>query len=111
MSNINSAAITRLHSLYPGAVYTEAGKKGPDHKPVFTIVCKVGNKSFAGEGNSKKEAKISCAQKALEAVTGQKQQHLQQPDLTKAQLKPRTATSTPRQRCTRWLKVVHRTIS
>ena len=97
MSNINSAAITRLRSLCPGAVYTEAGKKGPDHKAVFTIVCKVGDKSFAGEGSSKKAAKSSCAQKAVEAITGQKQQS----DSARAQSKP--ITSTPRQRCTRWL--------
>ena len=97
MSNINSSAITKLRSLCPGAVYTEAGKKGPDHKAVFTIVCKVGDNSFAGEGSSKKAAKSSCAQKAVEAITGQKQQS----DSARAQSKP--ITSTPRQRCTRWL--------
>ena len=95
ISSITSAAITRLCSLFPppGAPrYTEAGRRGPAHKPIFTIVCRVGNKSFTGEGSSKKEAKISCSLKALEAVTGQRQTDLG--GLDKRHVKPRAATPT-----------------
>ena len=109
----NSPSVTRLHSMFqrsPKAPqYKITSVRGPDHKPIFTMVCTVDDKSFTGEGNSKKEAKISCSQKALEAITGQKQQ--QQPGLGGigkgngfwGHLKPQAAPTTspiPRQRCT-----------
>ena len=114
----NSPAVTRLHSMFPRSPsapeYKITSVRGPDHMPVFTMVCTVDNKSFAGEGNSKKEAKISCSQKALEAITGQKQQQQQQQPgglggVDKGHgfwghLKPPaapTTSPTPRQRCTR----------
>ena len=36
------------------------------------MVCSINNKSFAGEGKSKKEAKLSCSQKAIEVLYGYK---------------------------------------
>ena len=71
----NSPAVTRLHSMFPppGAPqYRITSVTGPVHKPVFTMVCTVGDKSFHGEGGSKKAAKISCSEKALAALTGLK---------------------------------------
>ena len=109
----NSPAVRKLHSLFPRSPkapeYNITSVRGPPHKPIFTMVCTVDGKSFTGEGNSKKEAKISCCQKALEAITGQKQQQ-QQPGLgglEKRPLKPSaapTTSPTPRKRCTRWRK-------
>ena len=71
----NSPVVTRLHSMFPppGAPqYRLTSVTGPPHKPLFTMVCTVGDRSFQGEGGSKKAAKISCSQKALFALTGPK---------------------------------------
>ena len=64
-------AVMLLHELFPPPKtpqYKVTSKTGPPNNPTFTMVCTVGNKSFWGEGRSKKKAKLSCSQKALDVL-------------------------------------------
>ena len=43
---------------------------GPPNNPTFSMVCCIDDQTFQGEGKSKKEAKLACSQKAIEAIVG-----------------------------------------
>ena len=68
-------AVMMLNELFPppkAPQYKVTSQTGPPNNPTFTMVCTIGNKSFMGEGKSKKEAKLSCSQKAIEVLYGYK---------------------------------------
>ena len=66
-------AVMMLNELYPppnAPQYRVTSQTGPPNNPTFTMVCCIGNRSFSGQGKSKKEAKLSCSQKAVEVLYG-----------------------------------------
>ena len=66
-------AVMMLNELFPppkAPQYKVTSQTGPPNNPTFTMVCSIGNKSFRGEGKSKKEAKLSCSQAAIEMLYG-----------------------------------------
>ena len=66
-------AVMMLNELFPppkAPQYKVTSQTGPPNNPTFTMVCSIGNKSFRGEGKSKKEAKLSCSQAAIETLYG-----------------------------------------
>jgi len=66
-------AVMMLNELFPppkAPQYKVTSQTGPPNNPTFTMVCTIGNRSFCGEGKSKKEAKLSCSQKAIEMLYG-----------------------------------------
>ena len=68
-------AVMMLNELYPppsAPQYKVTSQTGPPNNPTFSMVCTIIGKSFTGEGKSKKEAKLSCSQKAIEVLYGYK---------------------------------------
>ncbi|TRY70366.1 hypothetical protein TCAL_05452 [Tigriopus californicus] len=68
-------AVMMLNELFPppkGPQYKVTSQTGPPNNPTFTMVCTINNRCFSGEGKSKKEAKLSCSQRAIEVLYGYK---------------------------------------
>ena len=66
-------AVMMLNELFPPPAapqYKVTSQTGPPNNPTFTMVCTVEDRCFHGEGKSKKEAKLSCSQKAVEVLYG-----------------------------------------
>lgn len=66
-------AVMMLNEMFPppkAPQYKVTSQTGPPNNPTFTMVCTIEDQNFAGEGKSKKEAKLSCSQKAIEAICG-----------------------------------------
>lgn len=53
---------------FTAPVYTDGGRKGPDHEPTFKIVVKFRGKEATGSGASKKIAKENAAIKLLRMI-------------------------------------------
>ena len=69
-------AKTRLQELaskLEAHVHYKVEDEGPDHEKMFFATVFVGDRELGyGEGKSKKEAKLACSQKAIEAICGHK---------------------------------------
>ncbi|CAB4063790.1 ADARB [Lepeophtheirus salmonis] len=68
-------AIMMLNEMFPppkAPQYKVLSQTGPPNNPTFTMMCTIENKSYVGEGKSKKEAKLVSSQKAIEVLCGYK---------------------------------------
>jgi len=66
-------AVMMLNEMFPppkAPQYKVTSQTGPPNNPTFSMVCTIEDQNFTGEGKSKKEAKLSCSQKAIEAICG-----------------------------------------
>ena len=66
-------AVMMLNEMFPppkAPQYKVTSQTGTPTNPTFTMVCTIGDKNFSGEGKSKKKAKMSCSQRAIEALMG-----------------------------------------
>lgn len=61
-------AVQLLNELKHGLDYQVTDQSGPVHQPSFTIQVVIDGNAYTGTGSSKKIAKLSCAQVALEAL-------------------------------------------
>jgi hypothetical protein len=59
-------ALMMLHELRPSAEYRLVSKTGLTHKPIFTVGISIEEHSFEGVGMTKKEARVSVAEKCVE---------------------------------------------
>ena len=60
-------ALMQLNEIKPGLQYSLISQVGPVHAPVFTMQVEVNGSIFEGQGNTKKKAKLMCAERALES--------------------------------------------
>ena len=66
-------AVMMLNEMFPpprAPQYKVTSQTGPPNNPTFSMVCCIQDQTFPGEGKSKKEAKLACSQKAIEAICG-----------------------------------------
>ena len=61
-----------LVNFFQAPQYKVTSQTGPPNNPTFSMVCCIQDQTFLGEGKSKKEAKLACSQKAIEAICGHK---------------------------------------
>lgn len=59
--------IARFHSLH--VEYRLVNETGPPHAPTFTVLLRIGNEEFNGQGASIKKAQHAAAEEALEKTT------------------------------------------
>jgi len=60
-------ALMQLNEIKPGLVYNLMSQSGPVHSPIFIMRVEVNGVVYEGNGNTKKKAKLECAEKALES--------------------------------------------
>jgi len=60
-------ALMQLNELKPGLTWNLTAQDGPVHAPNFTMQVEVNGSVFRGQGKTKKLAKLTCAQTALDS--------------------------------------------
>ncbi|XP_024120986.1 double-stranded RNA-specific editase 1 isoform X3 [Oryzias melastigma] len=61
-------ALTQLNEVQPGLQYTLLSQTGPVHAPLFVMKVEVNGRFYQGAGPTKKKAKLSAAEKALQSL-------------------------------------------
>ncbi|RVE75030.1 hypothetical protein OJAV_G00012700 [Oryzias javanicus] len=61
-------ALTQMNEVRPGLQYTLLSQTGPVHAPLFVMKVEVDGRVYQGAGPTKKKAKLSAAEKALQSL-------------------------------------------
>ena len=86
-------SLMQLHELRLNVEYRFICQRGPIHRPLFTMCVDIDEHKFEGSGKTKKEARMSAADKAVEFLL-QHPEHIQKPSHSTATTSATTTTTT-----------------